>query len=692
MDLYVVERQLREAERELAQEVRAGEVAPGSPFAALRCERLYRTVGALRKKRADLVRSARSFEPHAVPRRRGGDSSSYRDRRDEALFRDWDRDTDRDPAKENVRAPLPPLPSSRFRAHAEKWLQAGDEENEDVWEWNGRALRVVKNVVYSDSDLLESLLAKARALEDKLTALEAKGSSNAAVSPNAQTWSEETKATVAAGSDLGDERTRAREAAREQLRKRATMLRQEHEQNSAIIVQSTFRGFLGRRKMREARTAYNARIREAGAQRIQAQFRGHLARTQVRQRKAAMQRDLEAASATVIQSTFRGARARRAYRDARTPEERRLAAAAMIQAWWRGCLGRREALSRRQRYLVELEEVAAIMLQSAWRSFQARCERDRLQAERTKAMQEAAAIMLQSAWRGYQARQRVERIRREREDVEDELKSMDYADNVRKSLFAKLFLNSEQRAAVAIQACARGFLERKRLRARRTRLAQRDREDAEIDRMIQQERQRRQGLDVPTPGQPTPKTVFEDTLNLPVQWSDGHREVTPVHILVRERTNPYQLRIEAEERTSQTRFYRMIDTAVLEELLLPVFSDVENKVVPRNLGQGGALGIEADAKPLANWILHGEPPRRKDLLAWILHRMWLDQSRLDGSLELCLGSFAGTDTLDKTMTSAIPPSSPPASRGTQHKAQQPIHIDTKPTREAFKVKYRNGSP
>lgn len=766
MDLFALERQIRAKERELAQEVRAGEVDPSSPFAALRCERLYRTVTALRKRRTELLDSARKGEAHVVPTSGTNlhnlhgvsfehESTSSRmerlktasqkthpnvssngmsnskenrylaepkkaraqaDKFDENRHpnlqssphtRSWqdhenyvDRFLDEEYQHHGGSWANPkagPLPAYRMHPRAEQWLQPTQEDPQIVdageWEWHGRTLRVMKNVVYSDSEILERLLAKARALELKLAELEAEKSARQ-TSPVEATWSDETKETVARGEEIGEERARVREAAREQLRKRAALLREEYQHNSAILVQSTFRGFLGRRKMREAREKYAKAIREAGATSIQCQFRSFMARRQVRIRKAELERDLQHASAVVIQSTYRGALARRRFREAKAPSEREEAAACLIQAWWRGCCGRQEVLTRRQRYIQELEEVAAVMVQTAWRGHKARREKDRLLAARRHEQELAAAIMFQSAWRGYQARKKVDKLRREIEDTDFEIKSKEYTENVKKAFYVKGFLNVEQRAAVCIQCYARGFLERKRLALRKSKLAQRAKEDAEIDRMIEEERARRELNEDLEETIEVPKIVYEDTLDLPIQWSDGFKDMTKVHIVVREKRSPYQLRIEAEEGTTHTKFYRMIDTSVLEQLLLPVFSDANsNHVFFQNNGNRRAGSIESDAQPMIDWVLYGEPPRRKHLIAWILNRMWIDQPIPNGALELCLGSFSNADHLNKTMTPAIPPSSPFHSRQRQQhsnsQAQDNVSRQTsKPIRQAFKVKYR----
>jgi len=651
MDLYVVERRLREAEKALEDELRVGETN-SSPVVSLRCERLHRVVAALQKRRDNLLEDVKSYRPHCVP---APERPEMPDSKKERKY--FER--------------YSPLPSKIFSRRREKWLHAGREDDEELWEWEGRTIRVLKNAMYSDGELIHSLLEKAKTLEDQIAALQGEH-----VLTIRDKWDEETKLKVERGEKLGEESVRAREAAREQLRKRAELIRREFEHNSAVSVQSTFRGFLGRRKMREARAKYNQKIRHEGAEIIQSRFRGYMARKQVRERKARMDLDVQNAAATVIQSQFRGSVARKKFKVAGSEDEKREAASCMIQAWWRGCKGRRDTLTLRKDYYEQLEEVAAVMLQTAWRCYKARQEKTRLEHFKMVEMEEAAAIMFQSAWRGYKARKEMRKLKREMKDVDSELKSMDYADKVKQTLYAKLFLNKEERAAILIQAIARCYLERKRLaKERQTKQAEAE-EDAKIDRMLEKERGKHILDDIAAENKHVspkeePKTIFDDYVELPLEWANGRQLQARVYVIVHQIKVPYQLRIEATEMQTMTRFFKRIDVAVLESLLLPMFTQDENDP------EFADLMNSEDSRPVVRWVMEGVPPRRKHLVSWIINRMWIDQQDHDGPLDLCLGSVAVRNDLNKSLTSAMHPSSPIKGKKTLNRS----------TRNSFKVRY-----
>lgn len=687
MDLYVLERQIRNCEADLAEEVRVGELNP-SPFNAMRCERLYRTVAALQRRRNDLLERTRAFEPHTVPTGAPGnadvvlrrnDAATARKRRrrrsrewgsrelnhekavDLALglghgldgqfySRNWYKADHETPRYYDINDENSALPTNRLHRRTERWLGPREEFGENEWEWKGRTLRVVRSVVDRDADFLKQLLHKADSLEKRLAQLETKQApttSSVATSPTAtrnavieSAWDEETKVKVATGEALGEEQIRAREAARQKLQERAEQLNREIAENSAIEVQSAFRGFLGRKKMRDARKKYNAKIQHEGALIIQSRFRGHLAGKELLRLKRNEEEKMEAAAALTIQSQLRGRLARKQFLDAKTGKERKQAGAKMIQAWWRGCMGRIRVGQAKREYMQKAEHDAAIMFQCAYRCRLARKERTQLEAERTRAYEEAAAMMVQAAFRGMKARKHVSELRRARRSVDDQLQSMDHLDRVKKTFYAKKFLNVEQRAAVAIQAMARSFLERKRVGKLRRRIARERAEDKEIEELLRTQEQRRRGS----------KVVFEEELWVPLDSADGRRQETRVNVIVEEVKEPYQLKLEVQDLTTATRFQRAIDVGTLEQLLAPLYTDESIEMAPG---------------PMREWVVKGRPPRRRELILWIMQRMWIEKDR-DGHLELNVASAAVAlpeSELDKSLTAALGPSSPLSNRG-----------------------------
>ena len=115
---------------------------------------------------------------------------------------------------------------------------------------------------------------------------------------------------------------------------------------SAVVVQSVFRGNLARRKMRFAKAKYDSRIRSEGAKAIQNRFRGFMARKEIKNARERMREAQKEGSAMVIQSAYRGRIARNKLRRAKQKKEKRYAAALRLQAWWRGCVGRLQFFAR----------------------------------------------------------------------------------------------------------------------------------------------------------------------------------------------------------------------------------------------------------------------------------------------------------------------------------------------------------
>ena len=83
---------------------------------------------------------------------------------------------------------------------------------------------------------------------------------------------------------------------------KAKELKAQYQEQSAIAIQSVFRGHLGRRRMKEAREKYAERIRQESATVIQCGVRRMLAKSLLHDKLEEMQRKKLSASATIIQS------------------------------------------------------------------------------------------------------------------------------------------------------------------------------------------------------------------------------------------------------------------------------------------------------------------------------------------------------------------------------------------------------
>ncbi|CAK9027874.1 Abnormal spindle-like microcephaly-associated protein homolog, partial [Durusdinium trenchii] len=585
----------------------------------------------------------------------------------------------------------------RGSRRVERWLAPGPRRSGE-WVWNGRSVRVVGDVL-SEDDMIRRLRRKTRALEKRLVALEGRGAlpqDDKYRNGAARDWSEETRDKVIEAEKIGDERAKARSAARAELERVGKELRLEFQHNQAIVVQSSFRRHLGIKKMREARAKHNAKIQNEGAKVIQAKFRGHLARRNVKAKMENLRRDLESKAATAISSRWRGTAARRNITDKRLSRgEREVAVAVFVQSWWRARLAARQTEVLRQAYLQQVEEIAAIMVVTAFRCLKAKKEKARLLALREYEMEVAAAIMLQAAWRGHQGRKKAKVVRRKLEETESKLRSMEYADNVRKASVAKLF-DKKRAAAILIQTYARGFLERKRVAKLQAKHRQEEAEEAEIERLLQEAREKR----VSSPASPTPASpitnlgppgspgghvVFEDFIEAPFKGLRGETSSVQVHVVVQEVLEPYQLRVEAQETLHGHRFHRKVDIDALEELLTPMFALDEN--VPKN---SIPEPTDRNTKAMMNWVRQGKIPRRKHLIGWMLKRMWID-TVADGEFELCLGTLGKGQALNNTMSAVLAPSSPlarplPAKPKITQSERKPKQARGR-TRDNFVVKY-----
>jgi len=622
-----VDLQLARARQDLASEVRLGELQPSS-ISAMRCERLYRTISALERRKQDLLTSVATFQPPTHPPQiYRNDLPSFESRTlPHHVYRnDIPSFESRTGPPHVYRNHVPPaetisdIKQPYVHRKVERWLHS-DSSTGSQWEWKGRAIRVVKQALYADSDLLQHLIAKATELELKLDNLKNEENKN------------EYETKVQKGEDIGTDRIRAREAAKSELSKRAAILKRELLENSAVNVQSVFRGHLGRRKMRRAHEEYDLIIRHQGAELIQSRFRGHLARKKVHGLKQEYDQQLTNLAATTLQSQFRGTLARKDFRQAKTSKQREAAGSQMIQAWWRGTISRLKLSSLRANYLASIEEDAAVMLQCAWRCMLARREKDRMSGLRAQALEESAAIMVQAAYRGMQASKRSKKLRKELVDINDQQASMAYADRIKTTFYAKRFLNAKQRAAVLIQSYARNFLKRRR--------------------------------------QPLTHQVFATDIQIPIERLNGRKAQASVRMTITESAAPYQLKVVAictgKEKLPQ--FYRKIDIAALEQLLSPLFEDPE-------FDQAN----DKPSKAVLRWVRTGKPPKRNQLIQWVVERMWIEEMP-DGEFELCLGTMstsAGVHQLDRSLNSALPIGSPPRRQA-------------KPaggTRESFNIQY-----
>ena len=234
-------------------------------------------------------------------------------------------------------------------------------------------------------------------------------------------------------------------------------LRLEH---SAIYIQKAWRGKAARLKYFDALNTYweeQHRQREHGAATVlQARWRGRMERRkfapQLSEHRARLARlQLEHTCSIVLETLVRMHGCRVAYLQ-RLDDLRRNAAAVSIQKWWRGVMAKRVVELAREARDLQIRTDAAVMvqknwrrhscmakykttlmkrnasilyMQSLWRMKQARRERQRRVLFNT-------AVRLQARYRGKQARRRADALRREQE--------------------------LENRCALILQACTRGFL------------------------------------------------------------------------------------------------------------------------------------------------------------------------------------------------------------------------------------------
>jgi hypothetical protein len=501
------------------------------------------------------------------------------------------------------------------------------DDGREPWTWRGRPLAQTARVPKVRAgvsggrveDLAMRLMERATEVEGKVARMEALlgGAGNNSTRAREQAVQEKLRH----GERLGKERADAAALAKKKLEAKAVQLRRQIVEQSAISVQSVFRGHLGRKHMRSARATHDREMRQAKACVAQSHVRGLLARRQVGQVRAKVHREKQQSAAIVIQNQARASLARKQLRSAKTEKQRRAAAATMIQAWFRGCVGRRRVLRARGLFQRDLATAAAVMLQSAWRRVLARNAMRETKREFDQAMEEAAAIMVQAAWRGRQARSKVKGLRREKEQTEDKLMELEWADRVKKQYVAKFFLGVKERAAVRVQGVARSFIARQELKRRRAARAKQDllveqeRLAREQIRQQAQEaeraRQRRQAVQEAEQVAATAaaralrerkereeeesqkrlklatlerhddgRVVYQGEMVMPVNLPtrDGsnlnlnlmgpEESGIKVRVTVQEVSKPtYQLRFGIYERQSATVFRKEIDAAMLEELI-----------------------------------------------------------------------------------------------------------------------------
>ncbi|TGZ70841.1 hypothetical protein CRM22_002974 [Opisthorchis felineus] len=256
----------------------------------------------------------------------------------------------------------------------------------------------------------------------------------------------------------------------------------EREKCAAVVIQSCWRGFLARRQLF---------VEQCAAVRIQTWWRGKIAR----QNWIALRRWV-----VDVQSMGRAYLAREHYSNMLVDAERRNLAAIRIQSFWRTYLSRRQLaaercaavriqalwrgiLARRKyvatyQLLINVQRVcrahlarkrfsdrvieaerrnrSAVLIQSYWRG---------LLARQQLAQQRSAAVYIQAWWRGQLAKQKWFAIR---------LWVIDLQRTSRRYLvrtqLSRLVFEAEQanRAAVRIQSCWRGFLERRQISKERS--------------------------------------------------------------------------------------------------------------------------------------------------------------------------------------------------------------------------------
>lgn len=110
--------------------------------------------------------------------------------------------------------------------------------------------------------------------------------------------------------------------------------------------------------------------------------------------------------------------------------------------------------------------------------------------------------------------------------------------------------------------------------------------------------------------------------NTNVSYSTSRRrrvqDVVDVSISVKERRNPYQLLFRVKEQSQGRVFTRAIDHRILDKILEPLFKNQASAAIDTS------FEIEREDAML-DWVRTGKPPKRKQMISWMLDRMWICQ-------------------------------------------------------------------
>ncbi|XP_042332773.1 myosin-IIIa isoform X3 [Sceloporus undulatus] len=254
----------------------------------------------------------------------------------------------------------------------------------------------------------------------------------------------------------------------------------EKREESAIKVQSAYRGYVTRKEYTVAKNAYKMELRIT---RLQAVARGYLIRKKIKDEK-----DANNKAATKIQSHYRGYRERKSFRRKRESflrKEQTEVAANPGEKEKNQIPEDGSETTVMQNSLSHTEEVAAIILQSNYRGYRERkkfkeqCEKkgdghvtqsSLLEAEDSSALvqntsrtEEEAAVVLQSNYRGYRERKKFKgRYKKMTGADEDQSTSSEVEGGA--ALVPNSPPQSEEEAAIILQSNYRGYRERKRIR------------------------------------------------------------------------------------------------------------------------------------------------------------------------------------------------------------------------------------
>merc|ERR1719507_1742532 len=202
-------------------------------------------------------------------------------------------------------------------------------------------------------------------------------------------------------------------------------------ENATLKIQSAYRGFQTRKKMREAKEELpdlKAQEVVAATIAIQSAYKGFKTRQMVKKHKEVMP-DLNCAQvqdATLkIQSAYRGFQTRKQMKDAKEdlPDLKAddvVAATIKIQSAYKG-FKTRQMVQKHKEIMPDLNcaqvQDATVKIQSAYRGFQTRKEMAKSKAEQADDLPDlcdqetlAAALKIQSAFKGYQVRKVVGKV------------------------------------------------------------------------------------------------------------------------------------------------------------------------------------------------------------------------------------------------------------------------------------------